>query len=110
METQFKKVTIKEATPPKDKKGWKLQGQFVELKKKPYQRFDKTKGELTEQNFVQLILEEKGEKIAYPCDSGLLEQITLNSIKPGTLIMAVNNGLKDIGQGRKMNDWDLFTA
>lgn len=106
-ERTFKKVSVKEIEMPVDKTDFSFEGEYVDIKRKPYQRVSKA-GEVEDKVYAQLILIQNGERVAVACDGGLQEQLNMSDVKAGDYIKCHNRGKKKLKEGRTMNIWDVY--
>ncbi|MGE0175398.1 MAG: hypothetical protein AB7T49_21625 [Oligoflexales bacterium] len=105
-----KKISVKQIKLSDMDVGFKFSGKFLQFTKGQEFTTVDTKGELiTKALQFALFEDEKGERISYVADKGLVDAITLAGVTTGQKIEVIKLPKAAIGKGRTMNQYDIFS-
>lgn len=106
----LKKVSARQIKFSDQEEGYEFSGTFIGITEKPFADVDKKSGEIIEKTLYNLIVEDdKGERFTGLADAGLRGALSDAMITKGDWFKAVKGSKIDIGKGRSMNQWDIYT-
>lgn len=105
-ERQLQKVSAKQINVSLEKPGFTFEGYYVGVVESAY--VDHSTGE--EKGLRTLIIEnDQKERTKMLADKGLMQSLADGMITKGDWFKAVKGEKANIGKGRTMNTWDVYT-
>lgn len=106
-----KKISVKQVKLSDMEVGFTFKGKFLKFTTgQEFTTVDQKTGELvTKALQFALFEDEKGERISYVADKGLVDAINLAGVSEGNKIEVIKLPKAKIGKGREMNQYDIYS-